>query len=509
MTRTETATTEAATTETVINLDEVPIDPRYAHQVPAQFAMRKRLLPLCRIGQEIWIGAESARDASISEALQRFLSEPLRVVPVERKSLQRAFSRVYGSPSQRAAQTKRSRVSAASDGANDETEAAETIALTDEILSAAVLHGASDIHLLPSANQLAVLLRRDGELQRYRELPKVVQPAVIGRLKVLSGMDIAEKRAPQDGRFNLSVVGVQEDIDVRVASLPTRYGERLTLRLLNRHAAAIELGTLGFTPQLLKPLTDAIQLPHGLILLTGPTGSGKTTTLYAAINRLLSKRHCNVITVEDPVEYEIEDVSQVEIDQTDKVSFHRILRSMLRHDPDVIMIGEIRDSETADIALKAALTGHLVLSTLHTNTAAGVVTRLLDMGIEPFLLAATLRLAVAQRLVRKLCPHCRQLSERSASNLRTDAFGGCKLMRSYEPRGCIYCSGQGFVGRIAIVETMQVDQELTELLGTQPREDAIVKHLRGKHSLLVDDAIEKVEVGITTLEEVIRATVIY
>lgn len=278
-----------------------------------------------------------------------------------------------------------------------------------------------------------MLLRRDGELGRYRELPKDVQAGVIGRLKVLSGMDIAEKRAPQDGRLNLSGIGGQQGIDVRVASLPTRYGERLTLRLLHRHATSIDLATLGFKPHVMQQLTDSIRLPHGLILLTGPTGSGKTTTLYAAIHRLLSQRHCNVITVEDPVEYEIENVSQVEIDQSDKVSFHRVLRSILRHDPNVIMIGEIRDAETADIVLKSALTGHLVLSTLHTNTAAGVVTRLLDMGIEPFLLAATSRLAVAQRLVRKLCPHCRQLTERSPQDPRPAALAGRRLRRSYQP----------------------------------------------------------------------------
>lgn len=494
---------------TPISLDEVPIDPRYAHQVPAQFAMRRRLLPLCRIEQQIWVAAECADDASIPATLGRFFGEPLHVVPVDRQSLQRAFTRVYGSPSRRSSPTNRVRANRSGSGGTDETESAETVTLTDEILSAAVLHRASDVHLLPAADRLTVLLRRDGELQHYRELPKDLQPAVIGRLKVLSGMDIAEKRAPQDGRLNLSGLGGQHDIDIRVASLPTRYGERLTLRLLDRQAAAIDLSSLGFVPHLSQQLNDAIRLPHGLILLTGPTGSGKTTTLYAAINRLLAQRHCNVITVEDPVEYEIANVSQVEIDQTDKVSFHRVLRSILRHDPDVIMIGEIRDAETADIALKAALTGHLVLSTLHTNTAAGVVTRLLDMGIEPFLLAATLRLAVAQRLVRRLCPHCRQLSERAVSDLLPNALAGRSLARSYEPRGCIYCSGEGFAGRIAIVEAMQVDQGLTDLLATHPQEAAIVKHLRGKQSLLVDDAIQKVESGITTLEEVIRATVIY
>lgn len=494
----------------VIDLDQVPIDPRYAHRVPAQFAMRRRLLPLCRIDDQVWVAAESIDDRANISALQRYLAEPLRLVAAERDTLQRALTRVYASQTRRLGVSNGRRpTGTVAAGLDADTEAAETVTLTDELLSAAVLLRASDVHLLPAERNLTVQFRRDGELSPYKELPKEMQSAIIGRLKVLAGMDIAEKRAPQDGRFNLSGLPGQPDIDVRVASMPTRYGERLTLRLLDKRNAEIDLKSLGFTPSQEKQLTDTIRLPHGLILLTGPTGSGKTTTLYAAIHHLLAERYCNVITVEDPVEYEIKRVSQVEIDQTDKVTFHRVLRSMLRHDPDVIMIGEIRDAETADIALKSALTGHLVLSTLHTNTAAGVITRLLDMGIESFLLAATLRMAVAQRLVRKLCPHCRQPHPDPDQQLVLPGVTQRRLARAYLPKGCVYCAGQGYQGRTALIETMPVDRELAQLITSQPNEDLLFEHMRQKQTLLIDDAIEKIENGTTTMGEVLRATVIY
>ena len=243
-------------------------------------------------------------------------------------------------------------------------------------------------------------MRVDGLLESYREFPIALQPLVLSRLKVLAGMDIAEKRAPQDGRITSRFSGSRQSLDIRVATLPTRYGERMTLRLLTAHASKLSLQSLGMRTPDLRAFTAATARPHGLVLLTGPTGSGKSTTLYVAIEELLKSRGGNVITIEDPIEYEIQGASQVEVDSADKVNFTKALRSVLRHDPDVVMIGEIRDAETANTAVKASLTGHLVFSTVHTNTATGVVTRLMDMGVEPFLIAATLRLSVAQRLVR-------------------------------------------------------------------------------------------------------------
>jgi len=335
-----------------------------------------------------------------------------------------------------------------------------------------------------------------------------VQPAVIGRLKVLSGMDIAEKRAPQDGRMNLAGIAGQDDIDVRVASLPTRYGERLTLRLLNRQAKAIDLGALGFVPPMMEQLTDAIRLPHGLILLTGPTGSGKTTTLYAAINRLLSQRRCNVITVEDPVEYEIENVSQVEIDQSDKVSFHRVLRSILRHDPDIVLVGEIRDLETAENATQASLTGHLVFSTLHTNDAAGAFTRMGDMGVEPFLVAGTVEGVMAQRLLRRLCKHCREEYEPNEAELPKDfPFAELNGRSLYRPVGCRECRNVGYTGRLGIYELLVTSEPIRELAQERASSFAIRKQAvaEGMRTLRMD-AWDKALVGTTSIEEVLRVT---
>lgn len=279
----------------------------------------------------------------------------------------------------------------------------DAVALCDELLFAALVREASDIHIDPCPENVMVRLRVDGELEKYRTLPSTVLNGLISRFKVLSGMDIAEKRAPQDGGFTHRFGAAAMKIDIRVATLPTKHGERMTLRLLATQTETLTIERLGMMAHDQTIFEQMVSLPHGMILLTGPTGSGKTTTLYAALRKLIAAQVGNIITIEDPIEYAIPGVAQVEVDTADKVSFSRALRSVLRHDPDVVMIGEIRDFETADVAIKASLTGHLVFSTLHTNSAAGVVTRLADMGVQRYLIAATLRLAVSQRLVRKLC----------------------------------------------------------------------------------------------------------
>ena len=375
-------------------------------RVPATLALRKRVLPLCKLSDQVSVACADPEDEATLRQLVRFLDCDVLPVAAEPESLRRALVRVYGGVSQPgAADPTLARLRAGRDGRP--AEADDAVAICDELLQAAALRQASDIHLLPREGRTQVLLRVDGRLESYRDLSAELQGAVVSRLKVLAGLDIAEKRAPQDGRFTARIGPAQTKIDIRTATLPTRFGERVTLRLLAAHGSHLSLESLGMTADDLGVFRTAIQRPHGLVLLTGPTGSGKSTTLYAALAELLSTRGGNVITVEDPIEYEMSGVSQVEVDSADKVNFSRALRSLLRHDPDVVMIGEIRDDETAAIAIKAALTGHLVFSTLHTNTAAGVVTRLVDMGMQRFLVAATLRLSVAQRLVRRLCPHCR------------------------------------------------------------------------------------------------------
>ena len=351
----------------------------------------------------------------------------------------------------------------------------DSVQLVDRILRAGLFTHASDIHLDPSADGTRVRFRIDGELEEVLHIPAAMQAAVTSRLKVLAGLDIAERRAPQDGGFawRLPTGGARAGqaaaaLDIRMATLPVRHGERVTLRLLETGGRRLTLDELGMSDADRAAFDAVIRRPHGLVLLTGPTGSGKTTTLYAAIQELLKGEPKNILTVEDPIEYEIPGVAQAEVDSADKVNFAKALKSLLRHDPDVVMIGEIRDAASLDAAVKAALTGHLVLSTLHTNDARATVTRLVDMGLDPALVPATLRLAVAQRLVRRLCPACR----RPGPN-------------GYEPVGCPSCGGRGYAGRIGIFELYE------------PGVDA-------NRPTMKDDAHAKVAAGITSLAEVMK-----
>jgi type II secretory ATPase GspE/PulE/Tfp pilus assembly ATPase PilB-like protein len=320
-------------------------------------------------------------------------------------------------------------------------------------------------------------------------------------------MDIAEKRAPQDGGFTHRIGTGQNArmVDVRAASLPTKYGERMTLRLLMMQTTALTLQTLGMSETDLQKVEKVLDEPHGLILLTGPTGSGKTTTLYAGIHKLVNTAALNIITIEDPIEYDIPGVSQVEVDSAEKVSFNKALRSVLRHDPDVLMIGEIRDMDTLDVAVKSSLTGHLVLSTLHTNSAASAVTRLADMGLQRYLIAATLRLCVAQRLVRKLCTACRkpiELSKAAAASMGRVELAGATV---YEPGACLYCAGRGYSGRIGLFETFMFDDDLASRVAAGATQAELVTAAREKGALtLMEDALAKVLAGRASVRDVLQ-----
>jgi type IV pilus assembly protein PilB len=329
---------------------------------------------------------------------------------------------------------------------------------------------------------------------------------------VLAGLDIAEKRAAQDGSFTWLPPATGNSrskvrpYDVRVATLPVRYGERITMRLLETGNSRIQLNDLGLCDEHNAQLISVLARPHGLVLLTGPTGSGKTTTLYAAIQHLLETASLNILTVEDPIEYETEGISQVEVDSSDKVNVAKALRSLLRHDPDVVMIGEIRDAESLDAAVKAALTGHLVLSTLHTNDAPSAVTRLRDMGLEPHLIAATLRLSVAQRLVRRLCPECAE--KYALTQAEANSLGRPELVGSdaYKPCGCLACSGRGYVGRVGLFEFMLPTAKLSEQIAADaPLVELIAQMKEEQHRLLIDDGIAKSQAGVTTVAEAMTA----
>ncbi|MBQ9343830.1 MAG: type II/IV secretion system protein, partial [Kiritimatiellae bacterium] len=384
----------------------------------------------------------------------------------------------------------------------------DPVALADHLFRAARLRHASDIHLDPGPDDALVRFRVDGILEPYCPVPAPLLPPLVSRIKVLAGMDIAERRAPQDGAFVLPALPSDpaSATDVRVASLPVRHGERLTLRLLAADRQNLTLHSLGMSPAHLATIERLLQTPHGLFLLTGPTGSGKTTTLYAVIRRLLQLHPCNILTVEDPIEYEIPGVAQAEVDSSDKVSFAKALRSLLRHDPDVIMIGEIRDPESLDTAVKASLTGHLVLSTLHTNDAPGTISRLLDMGLEPHLAAATLRIAIAQRLVPRLCPACHEpyaLSEEEALLLGHPELAG---KTAYRPAGCLRCAGRGTLGRTALFEFFVPTPADAALVAQAAPPDALARQLASEgHRPLSADAIDKILSGLVPASAALRA----
>ncbi len=488
----------------VLDLAAVRIDPAWAMRVPMVFAQRKRLLPLCRLEQTVIVAAVDTPDAQTLKHLRGYLKHDFTIIKASRDSMRRALAKVYEPPAVNVGNAE----SPSQDGASPSgREGNETVVACDEILQAAVLRGASDIHLVPTATTLHAQLRVDGQLELFKELPAHLQSGVINRLKVLAGLDIAEKRAAQDGRIT-SRSGSDNKVDIRVATLPTRYGERMTLRLLTPPDSKLNLSALGMRERDLEVFTAATSRPHGLVLLTGPTGSGKSTTLYVAIDQLMRTRGGNVITIEDPIEYEIQGASQVEVDAADKVNFSKALRSVLRHDPDVVMIGEIRDAETASIAVKASLTGHLVFSTLHTNTAAGVVTRLSDMGIEPFLIAATIRLSVAQRLVRKLCAHCRKPRPMTRTEAQSLKQPQLENQTVYDPGGCLYCAGRGYTGRVALFEMLESSEELSQAIASGAGEDELTALAKkNRMTALFEDGLAKIADGTTTVSEVASAVI--
>ncbi len=384
------------------------------------------------------------------------------------------------------------------------TTEAPIIRLLNALLQQAVKERASDIHIEPYERELEVRMRTDGVLRTVLRPPKVIQDALITRVKILAGLDIAEKRLPQDGRIRLLVGG--RDIDVRVSVVPTVHGERAVLRLLDRSQGLLGLSELGLEPEQAEAFERALQSTSGIILVTGPTGSGKSTTLYAALNKIYSVEK-NIITIEDPVEYQLKGIGQIQVNPRIGLTFASGLRSILRQDPDIIMVGEIRDLETAQIAVQASLTGHLVLSTLHTNDAASAVTRLLDMGVEPFLLGSSLVQVLAQRLVRLVCPECKVFYSPEEKELAYFKRAGIEVEQLARGRGCSLCKGSGYMGRTAIFEVLTIDRDIRALIrpATASHEIKDLAVRKGMRSLQVSGLLKAAR-GETTLEEVLRVT---
>ncbi len=380
---------------------------------------------------------------------------------------------------------------------------APIIRLLNALLSEAIREGASDVHIETFEDHVSIRMRVDGVLREILTPPRVLAPLITSRIKVMARLDIAEKRLPQDGRITLRIGG--RAVDVRVSTMPTNHGERVVLRLLDKQSARLDLTHLGMEKGPLTLLRSLIAKPHGIILVTGPTGSGKTTTLYAALTELNDKIR-NILTVEDPIEYDLVGIGQTAVNPKINMTFAKGLRAILRQDPDVVMVGEIRDLETAQIAIQASLTGHLVLSTLHTNSAIGAITRLDDMGVEPFLLASSLTGVLAQRLVRLLCPHCKASVPATASECELMGVPESSSPVIYHAVGCSQCRNTGYWGRSGVYELIAIDETLSAMIHDKESEQKMRKYARTHFMSLRQDGYRRVLLGDTSLEEVLRVT---
>jgi general secretion pathway protein E len=385
----------------------------------------------------------------------------------------------------------------------EQEDDAPIIRLINAILTEAVKSDASDVHIETFEKQLVVRFRVDGVLREIVKPKRALAPLLVSRIKVMSRLDIAEKRVPQDGRISLRVGG--REVDIRVSTMPSANGERIVLRLLDKNAGRLRLDSLGMSERDLESIKSIVNRPHGIMLVTGPTGSGKTTTLYSGLSEI-NDRSRNILTVEDPIEYNLPGIGQTQVNTKVDMTFARGLRAILRQDPDVVMIGEIRDLETAEIAVQASLTGHMVLSTLHTNSAVGSITRLMDMGIEPFLISSSMVGIIAQRLVRVLCDECKQPMEANSSMCEYLQVDPKQPPVIYKTGGCVECNHQGYRGRVGIYEVIEIDERLRELIHNKAGEMELESCARENSPSIHEDGIAKVLSGITTIEEVVRVT---
>lgn len=481
-----------------VDYAEVSPDIESLKKLPQALVKRKGLLPILHAEPGILLATADPDDRVSLETVRRLLGNQLRVAVAEPNTVNAAINRAY-------------LTQVTSPAAANTTIAAtevDLVSLLDSIFKEAYLRRSSDVHLMQDEFGLRVRLRVDGELQDYvthHMHDTAVASGLISRIKVLANLDIAEQREPQDGGMTYYLPPpIDSEFNVRVATAPTRLGERVTMRVLGQDAQDLTLAKLGMSATDLLQFGKAIRKPFGMILLTGPTGSGKSTTLFAALHEI-NTPNINIMTVENPVEYVMEGVSQIQTGA--KVTFASALRSLLRHDPDVLMVGEIRDEETADTALKAAMTGHLVFSTLHTNTAAGTVTRLIDIGCEPFLIGSTMNAIIAQRLVRRLCEHCktsRPMTDEEKALLDLPADSVAPI---FEPKGCAFCQGSGYRGRLGLFETLWFDEELSKMVSKGCSEEELEARAGERLRSMWVDGTTKVLAGVTTLSELQAVTV--
>jgi type IV pilus assembly protein PilB len=505
-----------------ITLSQLDIEPEVLKLVPGQLAEKLQVLPIKRVGNTLTLAMADPTNVLALDDVAFMTTLQIQPVLASEVSIRQAIDRLYGNHGERVADMMSELEEAEADvevlegdaeplptdvfDLKESADEAPVVRLMNMILVDAIRRGSSDIHLEPYEKVFRVRFRIDGVLHEVMGPPKRLEAALTSRVKIMANLDIAERRLPQDGRIKLRYN--QREIDFRVSTLPTIFGEKTVMRILDKDSLQLDLTKLGFDPWSLEQFNAAIRTPYGMIMITGPTGSGKTTTLYSAIHTINSP-DINIMTAEDPVEYNLKGVNQLQVNDEIGRTFAAALRSFLRQDPDVILVGETRDLETAQIAIRAALTGHLVLTTVHTNDCASTVARLLDMGIPPFLVSSALLLILAQRLARRVCPDCKEGYDADEDTLAP--FGhvpqGLGKVTFYRGRGCQNCSFTGMKGRVAIYEVMPISQEIRELIlhNAPTNEIREVAQSQGMR-ILRQNALQKVLEGVTTVEEVLRVT---
>ncbi len=502
-----------------VNLSKLRVPEEILGLIPREMAKANKLVPIARVNGKLFIAmADPTNVVAIDDVKRRAQLDVVPMITTE-KGVADALSGVHGGADM--GQVLRQVAGELNDPANVEVQSAKNdeididrlatdsedapvIKIVNLIMVQAIREKASDIHIEPFHRALKLRFRVDGELMLAESPPKALQLAITSRIKILAGLNIAERRVPQDGRFRIKVLG--KEVDLRVSILPTAHGEKIVIRILDKSALTGSIEMMGLDEGTLGKFKKAIDAPHGMILVTGPTGSGKTTTLYSVLQELNNPQY-NIVTVEDPIEYELPGINQVAVRNDIGLDFASALRSILRQDPDIVMVGEIRDNETADIAVKAALTGHQVLSTLHTNDAAGAITRLDDMGIEPFLISSSILMTCAQRLVRRICSNCREEFRPEPEMFARLGLEAKSDVTFYHGSGCDRCKGRGYLGRTAIIEALPVSEAVRRLVvkrasATVIKNQAVSEGMKTLRMAGLDKALE----GVTTLEEIWRVT---
>jgi len=499
----------------LMRLAPADVDPDVFELLPPAYQKNKLAIAIRRLRDGVVVGISDPADIFLIDDLKHRIKAPLKLVLTPPQDILRAIEELSVSPAQQVDEIIKDIAEDTVEVVEDKTEevtdlekiAGESpvIRYVNYLISSAYREGASDIHIEPGEGRLRIRLRIDGVLFDQPTPPAKMHAAIISRLKIMANMDIAERRLPQDGRIRAAVHG--NSVDLRVSTLPVTHGEKCVIRILDNRSITVGLENLGMLDDTLERFRNQVLQPHGIVLVTGPTGSGKTTTLYSALQVMDSNR-LNISTVEDPVEYELAYTNQVNVHESIGMTFAAALRSLLRQDPDVIMVGEVRDEETARIAIQASLTGHLVLSTLHTNDAPSSITRLINIGIEPYLISAAVNAVLAQRLVRRICDACKrpvtELPEPVAAYLDSC---GVKLQKVYQGAGCERCRQTGYKGRLGIYELMEIDDEMRDLVTRSPTLTELRRAAReaGMRPLRMD-GLKKIEMGLTTVEEVMRVT---